>query len=110
MSMAFTRGVLVIAICAAVTILERFLPFLIFRQRQIPPMVSYLGKVLPMAIMVTLVVYCLRGITFTTVAGFAPMLLAVALVVGLHLWKGNTLLSILGGTALYMFLVQVVFV
>ena len=37
------------------------------------------------------------------------VLLAVAAVVGLHLWKKNTLLSIFGGTAFYMLLVQEVF-
>lgn len=37
------------------------------------------------------------------------VLLAVAAVAGLHLWKKNTLLSIFGGTAFYMLLVQVVF-
>ena len=56
-----------------------------------------------------LVVYCLRDTTFTQIGGFLPQAISVALVVALHVWKKNTLLSIIAGTACYMVLVQVVF-
>ena len=81
----------------------------------------YLGRVLPPAIIAMLIVYCLRDTTFSlpagegleaalaALAGWAPQLLAGAAVVALHLWKRNDLLSIFGGTVLYMVLVQVVF-
>jgi branched-subunit amino acid transport protein AzlD len=62
-----------------------------------------------MAVMTTLVVYCLRNVTFTAAEYFAPQLIAVAVTVGLHLWRRNTLLSIFGGTACYMLLIQLVF-
>ena len=56
-----------------------------------------------------LIVYCLKGITFASPAGWAPSLLAGGAAVVLHLWKGNDLLSIFGATVLYMVLVQGVF-
>ena len=98
-----------IVVIALVTMGLRFLPFAIFRNRQTPKYISYLGRVLPYAIMGMLVVYCLRGISFAAAGSWLPELLACILVAVLHLWKKNTLLSIIGGTVCYMILVQVVF-
>lgn len=100
-----------IAVMAAVTFLTRALPFLLFDRGQEPPkVILYLGRALPPAVMAMLVVYCLRGMDFSSAPGWAPQVIAVGLVVGLHRWKHNTLLSIFGGTLLYMVLVQAVFV
>lgn len=101
-----THVVLTIAVASLVTIGLRFLPFLIFSKRQTPPVISYLGKVLPYAVMGMLVVYCLKDMT----APFGiPELLGCAAVALLHIWKRSTLLSIGGGTAVYMLLVNIVF-
>ncbi len=99
-----------IIIMAAVTICLRFLPFIIFNgNRETPAVVSYLGSVLPYAIMGMLVVYCLKDTSFSELAGFLPQLISCAVVIFLHVWRKNTLLSILGGTVCYMLLVQQVF-
>jgi len=101
----------VILVMAAVTLLTRALPFLLFDHGSQPPeLVLRLGRVLPPAVMAMLVVYCLRGLSFAAAPGWVPQLLGVAAVVLLHKWKHNTLLSIFGGTILYMVLVQAVFV
>lgn len=107
--MNVTHSILVIAICAVITFLERALPFIIFRNRKVPAPVEYLGKVLPMAIMMTLIIYCLKDISFTQAAGWAPEIIAAAVTAGLHIWKRNTLLSIFVGTAVCMVLTQFVF-
>lgn len=110
--MALTAGqaIAAIAVMAVVTFFTRALPFLLFGRGDRPPkVVFYLGKVLPPAVIAMLIVYCLRKINFTGAAGWVPQLLAASVVVGLHLWKHNNLLSIFGGTALYMVLVQTVF-
>lgn len=100
-----------IAVMAAVTFLTRVLPFLLFDRGGNPPkIVLYLGRVLPPAVIAMLIIYCLKGLSFATPAGWAPQLIAVAVVAVLHIWKHNNLLSIFGGTILYMVLVQVVFV
>ena len=102
--------ILMIVVASVCTILLRALPFLIFGgKREIPEIVHYLGRVLPPAIMVILVIYCLKGISFLNSPYGIPELLSVAVVVLLHVWKRNILLSVGLGTALYMFLVQVVF-
>lgn len=98
----------VILVCAVCTFSERLFPFLIFGKHKVPRVVRYLGKVLPMAIMMALVVYCLRGTQFTSLAACAPQLIAAAVTVGLHLWKHSTLLSIAGGTTCYMVLIRVI--
>lgn len=99
--------VLLIAVVALVTIVLRFLPFFVFGGgKETPKFISYLGKYLPYAIMGMLVVYCLKGVSFVNAPYGIPEALGVAAVVGLHLWKRNTLLSIAGGTILYMILVQ----
>ncbi len=99
-----------IFVMSVVTFFTRALPFLLFDRGDRPPkIVLYLGKVLPPAIIAMLIVYCLKGVTFTTLGGWLPTLLAGVTAVLLHLWKGNDLLSIFGATGLYMVLVQVVF-
>ena len=99
-----------LAVMSAVTCLCRALPFLLFDRGEHPPkIVLYLGKVLPPAIIAMLIVYCMKGVTFSTPAGWIPTLLAGAAAVLLHLWKGNDLISIFGATGLYMVLVQGVF-
>ena len=100
----------IILAVAAGTQLTRWLPFWLFPEKKQPPaVVAYLGKVLPPAMMGLLVVYCFKNVSWLSGSHGAPELLATAAVVGLHLWKKNVLLSIAGGTALYMVLLQAVF-
>lgn len=99
-----------IALIALVTAGLRFLPFLIFGEnRKTPTLVTYLGQVLPHAIMGMLVVYCLKGVRLTTSPFGIPELIGCAVVALLHIWKRNTLLSIGAGTLCYMLLIQLVF-
>lgn len=104
------HSVLIIAVIALVTVALRILPFLIFgEKRETPKFISYLGKVLPFAIMGMLVVYCLRNTSFLEYPYGIPEIISCALVAVLHLWRKNTLISIIGGTVCYMLLIQLVF-
>ena len=106
-----TQALVTILVIAAVTFFTRAFPFLLFGRKGNPPgYVLYLGKVLPPAIIAMLVVYCLKGVTPFTYPYGLPELISVTAVVALHVWKRNNLLSIFGGTILYMVLVQAVFV
>ena len=102
-----TSAVLV-AVMAGVTVLLRFLPFLLF-QKKTPPYIAYLGKVLPAAIIGMLVIYCLKDVNPVAAPHGLPEAIAAFCVIGLQAWKRNSLLSILGGTVIYMVLVQAVF-
>lgn len=100
----------IILAVAAGTQLTRWLPFLLFPENKEPPqVVTDLGRLLPAAMMGLLVVYCLKDVAWLAPPHGAPEVLAVLAVVLLHRWRGNVLLSIAGGTALYMLLVQAVF-
>ena len=103
----------ILAIILAVSLgtqITRWLPFLLFPEnRQPPAVVRQLGQLLPPAVMGLLVVYCLKSVTPTAFPYGAPEAIAIAVTALLHGWKRNVLLSIAGGTAVYMLLVQVVF-
>ena len=102
--------VLLIVVVTLVTMSTRFLPFLIFGEnRKTPALVTYLGQVLPFAIMGMLVIYCMKDVSVLSAPFGIPEALGCAVVAVLHLWKRNSLLSIGVGTVFYMLLVQLVF-
>ena len=103
-----SHSAILVAVMSAVTVLLRALPFLVFRKK-VPAYVTYLGRVLPPAIIGMLVIYCLKDTTVTAAPFGAPELIAGALVVLLQAWKRNALLSILSGTAVYMLLIRLIF-
>jgi len=104
--MNIDRSVLVVAIMSIVTIALRVLPFVLFSgKKETPKMIAYLGKVLPSAVMAMLVIYCLKDTSFTAVSGFLPQLVASIVVVLSYLWKKNSLISIVLGTAVFMIMV-----
>lgn len=103
------HSVYMIAVMSVVTIVIRVLPFVIFSGRETPKYITYLGQVLPSAIIGMLVVYCLKDISLLQTPYGVPELLACVFVVLLHIWKRNTLISIGSGTIFYMLLIQLVF-
>lgn len=105
-----TYLLLTIVIISAVTAALRFLPFVVFSGgKKTPRIVLYIGKVLPFAIMAMLVVYCLKSVSLLSYPFGLPELIGAIIVVLLHIWKRNSLLSIAGGTVCYMLLIQLVF-
>ena len=102
------NAAILIAAMSLTTILLRFLPFLVFRN-ETPPYITYLGKVLPPAIIGMLVIYCLKDVTPSESPFGIPELIAAACVVALQVWRRNSLISILAGTTVYMILIQLVF-
>lgn len=107
--MTTVQSILTILAVVLGTMATRFLPFFIFPEGRKPPRyITYLGTVLPYAVIGLLVVYCLKD-AFSGVYFAVPELIAILFIAVLHKWKKNTLLSIGGGTVLYMFLVQAVF-
>lgn len=104
------NSLMILVTAVLVTAALRFAPFLIFGgRRETPRFISYLGRVLPYAIMAMLVVYCLRNVRLDSSPFGLPELASCAVVAALHVWKRSSLLSILGGTVCYMLLVQLVF-
>ena len=108
--MTVTEQIITIDICVLGTVATRFLPFLVFSvDKPTPKYIQYLGKALPAAIFGMLGVYCLKNVSILTGSHGIPELISIVLVVALHLWRRQMLLSIAGGTVCYMLLVQFVF-
>jgi len=107
--MSAGHSAVLVAIMALFTMLIRFLPFLIFRKGQTPAYITYLGSVLPQAIIGMLVIYCLKDTVVTRTPFGLPELIAIVSVVLLQAWRRNSLVSILSGTVIYMFLTQLIF-
>ena len=105
-----THSLVLVIVMAAVTVLIRFSPFLIFRSgKPTPPMIERLGRLLPCAVMGMLVVYCLRNVSLIRPPHGLPEAIAALVTALLYLWRRSTLLSIVAGTVCYMLLVQLVF-
>lgn len=108
--MVLSQQIITIGMVVLGTILTRFLPFILFPAgKPTPKYIQYLGKVLPSAVFGLLVIYCLKNVDVLSGSHGIPELLSIAIVVVLHIWKRQMLLSIAGGTVCYMLLVQFIF-
>lgn len=108
--MTLAQRLLTIAAVVLGTMLTRFLPFVLFPAgKPTPRYIRYLGRVLPGAVFGLLVVYCLKGVNLAAGSHGLPELISIAVIIALHLWKRQMLISIAGGTLCYMLLVQTVF-
>ncbi len=110
MMLTYSQTIIIIAVTAAATIITRYLPFMLFSDKNESPYIDYLGKVLPYAAIGLLVVYCIKGINITASPYGAPEAISIIVIAMLHYWKENTLLSIGAGTVIYMILVQAIFI
>lgn len=110
MNQEIIKNALIVGVMVLATVFTRFLPFLLFPSgKKTPKYVTYLGLTLPYATIGLLVVYCLRGLPIISYPYGLPEIISIVVIIVLHLWKENSLLSIGAGTALYMVLIQTVF-
>lgn len=110
MNMTIIQSIITVLFVVLGTMLTRFLPFLLFPDSKTPPEgIKFLGKVLPYAVMGLLIVFSLKDVSITAGSHGIPEAIAIIFIIIIHILKRNTLLSIAGGTILYMILVQAVF-
>lgn len=108
--MTLTQQIITIALCVLGTMTTRFLPFLVFREnKETPAFIQYIGKFLPSAVFGMLVIYCLKNVSVFHGSHGIPELISILVTGGLHIWKRQMLISIVGGTICYMLLMQFVF-
>ena len=107
----YTHALIVMLVMGGCVLLTRILPVIIFgRSERVPEFILYLGKVIPYTAMGLLIVYCLRDVSILGGTHGVPELIAMAVVVASYLWKRNTIVSVVLGTAMYMVLLQMVFI
>lgn len=108
--MTLTQQIITIGMVVLGTMITRFLPFVVFPAgKPTPKYIQYLGKVLPGAVFGMLVIYCLKNVSILDGTHGIPEAISIILVICLHLYKRQMLLSIAGGTICYMLLVQFIF-
>lgn len=91
------------------TLFVRFSPFILFPDgKKVPGFITWLGGKLPRATMAMLVIYCLKDVSFAAIPGWVPTLVGVAVTAALHVWKKQMVISIVGGTAVYMILLRLI--
>ena len=109
MNISAAQAAAMILLSAGITFSMRALPFVVFQnKKRLPPLLESLANSLPPAIMAVLVVYCLKSLPSLAPLEWLPTIAAIAVVTAVHLWKKNTLLSVLCGTVCYMVLLQVI--
>ena len=107
----YGHALIILLVMGAATFATRIVPVIIFgRSAKVPDFILYLGKVIPYTAMGLLIVYCLRDVSILSGSHGIPELIAMAVVVASYLWKRNTIVSVILGTAVYMLLLQMVFV
>jgi branched-subunit amino acid transport protein AzlD len=105
--MSNTYIIVAIIISALITLITRSIPFVVFRsKRKVGPALTFIAKTLPIAVITILIIYSINHITFLSLEGWIKEVAGIIFVVALHLYKRNTLLSVLGGTIFYMVLIQ----
>ncbi|MEG0077222.1 branched-chain amino acid transporter permease [Anaerorhabdus sp.] len=105
------QTIIIIIVIALGTMITRFTPFILFPEsKELPPIITFLGKTLPPSMMGLLVVYSLKSVTILQFPYGIPEAISLIVITILHLWKRNVLLSIGIGTLLYMILIQYIFV
>ena len=108
--MSTIQRIIIIAVVAIATMITRFLPFIAFpANKETPKYIKYLGNVLPAAVLGLLVVYSLKDVSVFNDNQAIPEAICIAVIVFLHFWKRQMILSISAGTILYMVLVQSIF-
>ena len=106
----YRHALIIILVMGLMTFATRILPVLIFgRGEKVPDYIMYLGRTVPYTAMGLLIVYCLKDVSIASAPFALPEIIAMAAVIGSYLWKRNSILSVVVGTVLYMFLIQVVF-
>src|SRR5688572_12832158 len=110
MTMSLVQQIITIAMVVLGTMLTRFLPFVLFPPgKPTPKYIQYLGKALPSAVLGLLVIYCLKDVSVLSGSHGIPEFIAITVVALLHFWKRQMLVSMAGGTIVYMLLVQMFF-
>lgn len=96
-----------VAVTALATFATRVIPFLFFERHTEHPLIQHLGRYLPAAVMALLAtIFLQRSAHWSAPVAGLDALVPGLLVIAIHLWRGNALLSISAGTIAYMAIQQ----
>lgn len=104
--MTVTEAILATLCIALVIFAERLFPFVLFSERAPGKLIHFFERYIPPVVMLGLLIYSLRNISFSEPALWVPPVAGVAFSAGTYIWKKNTFISIFGATILYMVLIR----
>jgi branched-subunit amino acid transport protein AzlD len=104
--MDINRLLLIVLVMTLVTFFTRAVPFMFFSKKDPPQFFSYLQIYIPPVVMLILVFSSYKNYSFTIFSDGGPAVIAGLATALVHFWKRNVLLSIVGGTVLYMLLIR----
>ena len=126
MKTGINEALILTMVMAAVIFFCRLFPFLFFRGKpgemthndeadppgrrksaRRPAFLAFVEKTVPPVAMTVLAFNALAAPVKTNLRELPPVLIAAAFTALVHLWRRNPLISIFGGTALYMLLIRV---
>ena len=105
--MPVTKALVASLLIGLIVFAERLFPFAIFSKRQPGKLIHIFERFIPPVVMIALLIYSLRDVRFSTFAQWVPQLSAITFTIATYLWKKNSLISIFGGTIIYMILIRV---
>lgn len=104
MALPLNNALIATLIAALVIFATRLFPFALFSKREPPSILRFIEKYIPPMIMAILLIYCLKDVDFATRPFGLPQLIALCITMASYLWKGNSMVSIFGGTIVFMLL------
>lgn len=104
--MPVTKAVLVSLLIGLIVFAERLFPFAVFSKRKPGKLIHIFERYIPPLVMIGLLIYSLRDVRFDSLARWVPEISAIAFTIVTYLWKKNSLVSIFGGTIIYMILIR----
>lgn len=104
--MPVTKAVLVSFLIGLIVFCERLFPFAVFSKRKPGKLIHIFERYIPPVVMIGLLIYSLRDIRFTSLSLWLPQISAITFTIVTYIWKKNSLLSIFGGTIVYMIMIR----
>ena len=105
--MPASKAVLVSLLIGLIIFCERLFPFAVFSKRKPGKLIHIFERYIPPVVMIGLLIYSLRDIRFASIEQWVPQITAITFTIATYLWKKNSLVSIFGGTIIYMILIRV---
>ena len=104
--MPVTKAVLVSLLIGLIVFAERLFPFAVFSKRKPGKLIHIFERYIPPLVMIGLLIYSLRDVRFSSLGQWVPQISAITFTIVTYLLKKISLVSIFGGTIIYMILIR----
>lgn len=108
MKLTLVQAIIGMLVSGIVIFALRAFPFVLFSKHDPPKLLKFIERFIPPMVMAVLLIYCLKDVTFFSTPFGIPHFVALLFTIIVHFWKSNSMLSIFGGTALFMILSRVI--